>query len=189
MAKEKEELKTKKVKEKLILKTGDCIVRKDSIFLKIVGVVNSGLGNMYAYVNCKSGNINWYSQYEIDEGKWEIKEPDFEFYRKHIKAGDIFKVADQDASPYITVLARVDNAVLLSALPQKGALNTLRTFEKAMHMMAEQSGEEMEPMLDAEDEADLRRRSSQLHSSKIADEWMDINKLCLMHWTLISDEG
>lgn len=184
----KEEVKTK-VPVKMVCEVGDYIVNNDSVFLLIQSVINDGLGNMYGYLNCKTNKMNWMSQYELDDDDFRKEKPDFERYQK-LKAGDILQVGDSKNNAYVTVLSRVGNAVLLSAVPDKELLGQMKMMQHVVKRVSEQLGEDAPEFgLDTATEKRLKKRASQLHSSKIAGDWMSIEKLCLMNWPWISEEN
>ncbi len=179
---------TIKTKAKTIdFKVGDWITTKNTVFMRIEAVIDSGLGPMYCCTSPRSESVKWYSAYELEDDRFEKREPDFKRFNK-IRAGDILKVGHDDNAPYLTILARQGNAVLLSTTPDKQKYQMIKHVEKMMREVSRDEGLDFDEILGEEEKRHLKRMGSQLHASKVAGEWKSIEWITLMNWQLISEE-
>ncbi len=178
---------TKAIVKGTKFKAGDYIVAPNKVYLKVMAAVDSGMGAMYGLVSPNGTDMRWMSQYQLDQDEFERKDPDYTAI-KNVKAGDIFKVGQKKDAVYVTVLARVADAVLLSRQPKKGMAEMMLKMDAMLKEMASTMDMEVEDVLDEEELKEFKQMGSQLHSSKIADDWISIEKLCLMNWELVSEE-
>lgn len=176
------------VQKSTLYKVGDYLTANDRVFIKIIAVIDSGMGPMYGVLTPKhSDHIHWKSQYELDSDNLYRSEPDFAGF-KQLKAGDILRIGqDEKSSTYVTVLARVDDAVLLSSTPDKRLAERLLKLDKFMKEATEEIGVELTDFLDEKDLRDFKRVGSQLHASKIVGDWQPVETLALMHWDIIKE--
>lgn len=170
-------------------KAGDYIVADDKVFLRVIAVIDNGLGAMYALVNprAKQAGIQWESQYELDEDSMVVGYPDFEAARK-LKPGDILNLGASDQANYATVLARVDNAVLLSQTPDKKKADMLLKMDDKMREMGEEFGGAIGGILDDDDRKKINKMRSSVHASKTAGTWWDVDNIALQNWQILGDE-
>lgn len=172
-------------------KVGDYITASDKVFLKIIAVVDSGMGAMYYLYNprpdLKGDNYRWESQYELDEQKLVVGVPDYEGANK-LQAGDILNLGSPEAVNYSTVLARVGNAVLISQTPDKKKADMLLKLDDAMKEMSSEFGEMASSLLDDEQRAQVKKMKSSIHASKTAGEWWDVERIALMNWQILGEE-
>lgn len=164
---------------------GDWITAPGHVYLKVLAVIDSGVGPMYCIFSPKTPNgVGWQSQYQLDEDGMALAEPDFSRFAK-LKAGDILRVGTDDEDPYVVVLARAGQAVLLSHVPDKKLASKLMELDKHLKQLADLS--DGESIFEGDDLARIKKMGSQLHSSKIAGDWMDIRQIALMHWEIIEE--
>lgn len=184
MAKAKASAITKSVKHKV----GDYVCAPDRVFIRIVAVIDSGLGPMYGCVTpTHSDHIHWKSQYELDSESLVRGTPNFEGCNQLV-AGDILRVGQNEkSSVYVTILARVGEAILLSSAPDKRLAERLLQLDKVMKDVTEDTGLDITDFFDDEDMRNFKRIGSQLHASKIAGNWMPIETLALMNWDIIKE--
>lgn len=177
------------LKKSTKFKAGDYIVAPDKVFLRIIAVIDSGMGAMYFLVNPRPSSTRyaWESQYELDEDGMEVGEPNFELARK-IKPGDILNLGSPESANYATVLARIDNAVLLSNTPDKKKADMLLKMDQKMREMGEELGASLGGLLDDGDRAKINKMRSSVHASKTTGEWWDVDTIALMNWQILGDE-
>lgn len=181
--------KTKAVAKTTKFKAGQWLVAEGKVFVRIVAVIDSGVGAMYFMYSSKPDLKNpyqWESQYQLDEDKFEVGTPDYAAAQK-LKAGDILNLGSPEESNYATVLARVDDAVLLSQTPDKQKADMLLKLDDMMQKMGEEFGETYGGM-DDDDRRKIKKMGSQLHASKAAGRWYDVNVIALMNWQILGDE-
>lgn len=168
-------------------KVGDYITAPDKVFLRVIAVIDSGLGAVYLLNNHKSNNNQWESQYELDQDKIAVGQPDFEGASK-LKAGDILNLGSPEQTNYATVLARVGDAVLLSQTADKQKANMLLKMDEQIQRMGEEFGKMMGAVLDDDERARIKKMGSSIHASKLAGEWFDVRNIALMNWQILGDE-
>lgn len=187
MSKEtKKEEKKKAIVKPTQFEVGDYVVAKARVYLKVAAVVDSGLGPMYGMIAPTKTSMGWLSQYELNQDEYFKQDPPLEKYYS-IKAGDILRIGSEKNDVYVTVLARAGDSVLLSKAPKKGLAEQMMKLHAFVKDMAEDMGESVEELLGEDEMRELKRMGSQLHSSKIAGEWVSIEWLCLMHWDWIEE--
>ncbi len=166
---------------------GDYLADHHSIILRVEAVITDGPLPVYAIVAPNRGNeLQWFTEYEItEERKLDKVEPDFAAYAK-LEAGDVLRTGSSKHhdSSYATVLARVGHMVLLSNSPR--SQHETETIEKVTAQLDELTGGAISAHGDVKKE--LRKGSSILHQSKIADRWWTTDQLCLQNWAIVSGE-
>lgn len=165
---------------------GDWITAPGRVYLRIMSVIDQGMGPLYGVWSPRSPEmIKWETQYQLDDDKMVKDEPNFGRFKK-LAPGDILRLGqDADKDPYVVILARQGNSVLVSHVPDKRLLGKLLEMEKAMRSMADL--EDGQSFFDDDELDRVKKMSSQLHSSKIAGEWRSIRNLTLMHWEIIEE--
>lgn len=169
-----------------VFKVGDYIVAPDCVYLRIMAVVDSGMGPMYGVLGPKDAVLHWQSQYQLDSDKMVVGQPPLE-QLKSLKAGDIIRAGQRDEANYVTVLARVGDAVLLSSRPNKRLAQKLIQLDKMFSEVSEDTGMNLTDLIDEREMTALKKLGSSLHAAKIADEWLAIETIALMNWELVSE--
>lgn len=181
--------KTKAITKSTRHKVGQYLVASDCVYLKVVAVVDSGMGPMYALLNPKSNHLHWESQYQVDNDNMTAGVPEFDKF-KALQAGDILKLSNGESdknTSYVTVLARVDDAVLLSARPNRQLAQRLLQLDKMFSDISEETGLSFSDLIGEEDMAKMKKLGSSLHAAKIAEEWLPIETITLMNWEIVTE--
>lgn len=171
-------------------KVGQWVSSPDSVWLLIVGMIDSGMGPMYALMSPKqpdSRGLRWQSEYEMLEEEMTPGEPNYKGCRA-LKIGDILTIGSSDGDQvYATILARVGDAVLLSQTPDKSKVKMMEHMDRVMSEMGEEMGFSG-GLLDEKDRKRLKRQASTLSTAKMAGRWMSVDQIALMNWELAGDE-
>lgn len=171
-------------------KVGDYLVADKIKFLEVVAVID---GYMPVYAirivrdPAKGGlAVKWNTEYELEEDEVKIAKPDFAAYRKLI-AGDVLRVGWDDHGPniYSTILSRVGNLVLISQIPK----NELKELDKIARQVKEltDGGLDLMETLDTDTRANMKKRMSMSHTSKVAAAWMHVDDVCLFNWPIVRE--
>ena len=175
-----------KISKSVKFEVGDWLTAPNVIFLRVCVVVDSGLGPMYGLTSAKHrDSIHWESQYEVDDQKLVKSEPEWEKFNK-LKAGDILRQGHAEDRPYLTVLARVGDAVLLSEVPDKAKSDMLLKLDEYIKTVGGEFGVGHKGLGDQEIST-IKKMGSQLHASKRAGDWLDIEFITLMNWELVEE--
>lgn len=167
-------------------KAGDYICNPSTVFLKVHAVVAKGatqpvylLGGRHIY---KGDYTDWSTEYECGEQGYTKAIPDFDLWDS-LKPGDIIKTGQSDERGYVNVIARVDNAVLLSGEPHDHEDSSI---DKLTKQLAELAGADLE---DATDRLrnDLRKHGSMKHQHQVAVKWTTTEQLALMNWVVVKE--
>ena len=160
-----------------LFKTGDYIVNYNTVFLLIVAVV-PGAPTLYATTNIKENDhIHWMTEFEAVDRGYSVGKPDFTSF-EGLAVGDMLQIGQEGS--YMKVLARIENAVLLSQMPDEGA-NIILDMNTAM---MESLGS---PIVPKDIASELQEARSIHRSYRRAGHWHDVRTLAMFNWKIVSE--
>lgn len=170
-------------------KVGDYLVAPQIKFLEIVAVIE---GRMPIYAVRMPHNppkhgmqVNWQTEYQVEEHDAKLGKPDFAPYRK-LAADDVLKVSgDENDDAYSRILARVGDMVLLSQVPHKH----IEGLTDLAEQLRELTDGELDLMgsLSKDTKTKVRQHTSLTHQNKLAATWMHIDEVCLFNWPIVGE--
>lgn len=164
-------------------KVGDYLAGHDTVFYKIVGAID-GPVPVYAATSIKEQGAMWFTENEFTDRKIVPTTPDWRG-AESLQVGDVVNAGCGHANhpaAYITVLARVGDAMLFSQMPDPGAHDMLRYVE---HMEKQHNAKvaDDDQIRAARDATNTRKLSLQ------AGDWVSTTEVALMNWVIVKDEA
>lgn len=172
-------------------KAGEYLAGKETVAIEIVCVIEPDDPSADALYGVRDYSfspghrsceheMHWLTEYELNEQGIHKYTPDYELWGS-IKAGDMVKSGHQ----YRKVLARIDEAVLLSTAPDdpdKG--KEVEKLAGQLDELLEIEGETNQFTKLVKDVIGPRITSSKAHRTAISD-WLSIKDLALRNWLLL----
>lgn len=155
-------------------KLGDFLTAENSVLLMIVAIL-PGDHEIYAVKHVKQCEVSWMTRHELDMEKYKLVKPNLHEFQD-AKVGDHVKMGKH----YVTILARIDKAVLLSQAVQEEA----RAIIEAAESMDDALGFSF---ISKEHRDHLREHTTHKHTHNSVDAWYDIDVMALMDWKLIRE--
>lgn len=156
---------------------GEFIVSQESVYMLIVAVI-PGDPSLYAISHIKQNDhLHWITEHEIADRGYVKGVPHFAAFQQ-LQVGDTIAMGDNS---YMKVLARVDDAVLLSQPPDEAA-----SFILDMARSMKEQGIEA-AMPDGAQEQ-LQNAASMNKAYRRAGHWHDVRTIALFNWRIVRDD-
>lgn len=162
----------------LTIQVGDFLAAPNTVWLRVAAVLDQGVA-LYGLVTLADHtHMHWYTAAEIRSKKLRRGSPQFDLFTS-LQIGDIVQTGDADG-PYVKVLARVGDAVLLSEEPSQAA-DVVLDFGR---MMNEKLGRDVMSDEQAE-KLQAARSTNQAHQR--AGDWYDVHTMALRNWNVVRE--
>lgn len=173
-------------KHKAKYKVGDYVTSYNKVIRQVVVVIDDGTVPIYGVRNPRTwADIQWDTEYELNDEGAEKVIPDFALYDT-LQAGDMLHMGHSEDRPYIHILARLGNAVMMSSVPHKGKL---KQVTKLSEQLKELTDGAIDPLgdMDEQEKSEMRKAGSTTHTAKQATIWQTTDLLCLMNWPIVRE--
>lgn len=159
---------------------GDYVTRPDWVLLGVETAID-GEVPLYGLYNPRTNNIDWHTEYELDDKEVvKASPPNFDLWAS-IEVGEMVRTGN-DQSGYAKVIARTGDLVMISITP------LTKTEKDRFESLASQ----LEDLTDGTISKDEVKKKLDLPKStsaayKTPSKWRTVRQLALMNWELIRE--